>query len=253
MVKTASLTTELVTSAAVIEEMAATVLLIGEWLLKQQQQLAQQQRLLEEKQRQIEAQHKQIEELAEELDKLKNRSSKNSSTPPSQDQLKKPSDKAKRKKGKKRGLKYDHPGKTRNGFGQPDHVENLELDSCPVCGGEVEPVQEAPQKIQQVAELVTQPIEICEYRRSLYRCSSCGWLGYSPMPWGTLEGFSYGGRLCSVVGWLGYGGNLTWRKQEYFIEHILVRSPAAALTWNSNCKPFWTSRWLGDGPRMLKD
>ena len=88
MVKTASLTTELVTSAAVIEEMAATVLLIGEWLLKQQQQLAQQQRLLEEKQRQIEAQHKQIEELAEELDKLKNRSSKNSSTPPSQDQLK---------------------------------------------------------------------------------------------------------------------------------------------------------------------
>lgn len=221
MVKTTSLTTELVTSAAVIEEMAATVLLIGEWLLKQQQQLAKQQRLLEEKQRQIEAQNKQIEELAEELDKLKNRSSKNSSTPPSQDQLKKPSDKAKRKKGKKRGPKYDHPGKTRNGFGQPDHVENLELDSCPVCGGEVEAVQEAPQQIQQVAELVTQPIEICEYRRSLYRCSSCGWLGYSPMPWGTLEGFSYGGRLCSVVGWLGYGGNLTWRKQEYFIEHIL--------------------------------
>ena len=61
MVKTASLTTELVTSAAVIEEMAATVLLIGEWLLKQQQQLAQQQRLLEENQRQIEAQHKQID------------------------------------------------------------------------------------------------------------------------------------------------------------------------------------------------
>jgi hypothetical protein len=35
--------------------MANTVLLIGEWLLKQQQQLAIQQRLLEEKQRQIEA------------------------------------------------------------------------------------------------------------------------------------------------------------------------------------------------------
>ena len=25
----------------------------------------------------------------------------------------------------------------------------------------------------------------------------------------------------SVVGWLGYGGNLTWRKQEYFVEHVL--------------------------------
>ena len=29
------------------------------------------------------------------------------------------------------------------------------------------------------------------------------------MPLGVKEGFSYGGRLCSIVGWLGYGGNLT--------------------------------------------
>ena len=41
------------------------------------------------------------------------------------------------------------------------------------------------------------------------------------MPWGVKEGFSYGGRLCSIVGWLGYGGNLTWRKQEYFVEYVL--------------------------------
>ena len=41
------------------------------------------------------------------------------------------------------------------------------------------------------------------------------------MPLGIKEGFSYGGRLCSVVGWLGYGGNLTWRKQEYFVEYVL--------------------------------
>jgi hypothetical protein len=27
--------------------------------------------------------------------------------------------------------------------------------------------------------------------------------------------------LCSLIGWLGYGGNLTWRKQEYFIEYVL--------------------------------
>ncbi len=41
------------------------------------------------------------------------------------------------------------------------------------------------------------------------------------MPLGVKEGFSYGGRLCSIVGWLGYGGNLTWRKQEYFVEYVL--------------------------------
>ncbi len=66
-----------------------------------------------------------------------------------------------------------------------------------------------------------QPVEICEYHRLLYQCPKCGWSGYSPLPWGVKEGFSYGGRLCSIVGWLGYGGNLTWRKQEYFVEHVL--------------------------------
>jgi phage-related minor tail protein len=53
---------------AALEGMANTVLLIGEWLLKQQQQLACQQRLLEEKQRQIEEHQKQIEELTDAVD-----------------------------------------------------------------------------------------------------------------------------------------------------------------------------------------
>lgn len=201
--------------------MANTVLLIGEWLVKQQQQLKQQQRQIEKQQRLLEAQQQQIEELTDSLEKLKNRSSQNSSVPPSADQLKKPSDKSKRKRGKKRGPKYDHPGKTRNGFGEPDFVEKLELENCPNCGAEIEAVEGAPQKVQQVADLVEQPVEIREYHRPLYQCPKCGWTGYSPMPWGTKEGFSYGGKLCSIVGWLGYGGNLTWRKQEYFIEHVL--------------------------------
>jgi DNA-binding protein H-NS len=64
----------------------------------------------------IEEQQQEIEKLKEALDKLKNRNSSNSSTPPSADLLKKPSDKSKRKKGKKRGSKYDHPGKTRFGI-----------------------------------------------------------------------------------------------------------------------------------------
>jgi len=221
MLQTASLATLALTAAATLERMANTVLPIGEWLLKQQQQLKHQQRLLEEQQRQLETQQKQIEELTDSLDKLKNRSAQNSSIPPSAEQLKKRSDKSKRKKGKKCGPKYDHAGKTQNGFGEPDQVEKLELKNCPNCGSDqVEPVEGAPQKVQQVAELVQQPICIREYHRRLYQCPECGWTGYSPMPWGVKEGFSYGGRLCSIVGWLGYGGNLTWRKQEYFVEHV---------------------------------
>src|ERR687885_2569960 len=154
MLKTAALISQPLEIAIVIEEMAQTVVLIGEWLLKQQQQLKQQQRKLEEKQQLIEEQQQEIEQLKEALDKLKNRSSSNSSIPPSTDQLKKPSDKNKRKRGKNRGPKYDHPGKTRNGFGEPDRVIELQPDSCPVCQAAVESITVAPTKVQQVAELV---------------------------------------------------------------------------------------------------
>ncbi len=207
------------TAVAPTEEMATSVLMV-EWIVKQLQFLKEKQGQIESQQRQIEALLKENEQLKDSLDKLKNRSSSNSSTPPSQDLLKKPSDKSKRKKGKKRGPKYNHPGKTRNGFGTPDQVVPLEIEKCPVCGTSLERVEGAPQKVQQVAEVVEQPVEIREYRRPLYKCPQCGWSGYSSLPWGVKEGFSYGGRLCSIVGWLGYGGNLTWRKQEYVVEYV---------------------------------
>ena len=175
MTQTATLNTQPVNTVAL--EGVATNMLLVEWQVKLQQQLSLQQSLIEEQQQQIETQQKQIEQLEEELHKLKNRSSKNSSVPPTSDQLKKPSDKSKRSKGKKRGPKYNHPGKTWNGFGQPDQVEKLEMENCPVCGADVEPVEAAPEKVQQVAELVAQPIEIWEYHRLLYQCPNCGWSG----------------------------------------------------------------------------
>ena len=221
MLKTPALTSEPPEIAIAVEQMAQTMLSLAEWLLKQQQQLKQQQRKLAEKQQVIEEQQQQIEQLKEALSKLKNRSSSNSSIPPSADQIKKPSDKSKRKKGKKRGPKYDHPGKTRNGFGEPDRIIELQPARCPVCQAGVKALAAGPTKVQQVAELVEQPVEIREYRRSLCQCVDCNWSGYSQLPPSVIEGFSYGSRLCSVVGWLGYGGNLPWRKQEYFVEHVL--------------------------------
>jgi len=165
--------------------------------------------LVSKQQQQIEGQQQQIEKLLDELSKLKNRSSHNSSVPPSQDLLKKPSRKEAGKLGKKRGPKYDHPGSTRNGFGQANQIIRWSLETCPVCGRGVTVVEQAPLKVQQVAELVEQPIEIREYQRPKYHCDECGWSGYGSLPWGVKAGFSYGARLSSIVGWLGYGGNLT--------------------------------------------
>lgn len=176
--------------------------------------------LVLKQQQQIEAQQQQIEKLKDELSKLKNRNSHNSSVPPSQDLLKKQSRKDARKPGKKRGPKYDHPGSTRNGFGQVNQIVRLSIETCPVCGRGFTLVEQAPLKVQQVAELVEKPIEIWEYQRPKYHCDECGWAGYGPLPRGVKEGFSYGAKLSSVIGWLGYGGNLTWHKQIYVMESI---------------------------------
>ncbi len=147
MTPTAKLLTDPQFASTEMIEMATAVLTIGEWLVKQQQQLKSAQQQLEEQQRQIEALQKENEQLKDSLQKLKNRSSENSSVTPCADLVKKPSDKSKRTRGKKRGPRYDHPGKTRNGFGEPDRVEKLELNSCPVCGAEVDVVEDAPKKV----------------------------------------------------------------------------------------------------------
>ncbi len=84
---------------AIADEQLANNVFMIEWLVKAQQQLSLQQRLIDQQQQQISTQQQEIEKLKEERDKLKNRNSKNSSVPPSSDQLKKPSDKKKRKKG----------------------------------------------------------------------------------------------------------------------------------------------------------
>lgn len=160
-----------------------------------------------------------VEQLKEALRKLSNRNSDNSSQPPSSDAHKQKS-KAIKQRQKKQGPKYGHEGKTRNGFACVDHTVELELEQCPNCGSEVEPVSAAPVRWHQIAELVDKPVEVREYQRPQYECPICGWQGYAPLPLGCREDFSYGALLSSVVGWLGYGGHLSWNKQRYLVETI---------------------------------
>lgn len=132
---------------------------------------------------QYQSQKEQYEQLAqkvlaldEELKKLKTRTSKNSSQPPSQDNYQK---KKAVKTGKKKGPKYDHKGTTRNGFAGVDRQVKLTVCECPECGAGVSEVPGAVVKREQIAELVSKPVEVTEYERGLHQCSSCGWQGRS--------------------------------------------------------------------------
>ncbi len=70
-------------------------------------------------------------------------------------------------------------------------------------------------------EVVEQPVEIREYRRPLYNCPRCGWSGYSSLPQGmSKKDSAMGGDFVALSAGNGYGGNLTWRKQEYVVEYV---------------------------------
>ena len=163
---------------------------------------------------------KELEQLKEKLNKLNLRSSENSSQPPSQDGYKKKNKGFETKVKKKRGPKYGHEGTTRNGFEQVDNQIELNLEQCPVCSTPLDRVESAPVRRSQIAELVSQPVQVNEYQRPLYECPNCGWQGYADLPLGYREDFSYGALLSSLVGWLGYGGHLSWSKQRYLVETI---------------------------------
>ena len=179
---------------------------------------------LEQTNKRVETLQKELEEILEKLRKLSERSSQNSSQPSSADRFKKkskPKNFSNPPKGKKRGPKYGHSGKTRNSFKTVDQHVELTLESCPKCGTDLNRVGDVAPKINQIAELVSKLVEVWEYQRPLYECPECGWRGYAPLPIGCREDFSYGGMLSSLVGWLGYGGHLSWAKQRFLVEKIL--------------------------------
>lgn len=110
-----------------------------------------------------------IKALQNEMVRLKeslNLDSKTSSKPPSQDLLKKTEKKkpqpdadaseTKRKPGGQPG----HEGKTRKGFGRVDRIEILRPEVCPNCGGSQLAPEMVNVEVQQVAQLVANPIEI---------------------------------------------------------------------------------------------
>lgn len=113
----------------------------------------------------------QFETLSEKLKKVTGRSSETSSQPPSADGPKK-RNRAQQKPQRKRGPKSNHPGTTRNGFGWIDHTVLLEVERCPVCGGEVERQPKGTHR-QQVAERAPNLVEVWEYERPLCQCSAC--------------------------------------------------------------------------------
>jgi transposase len=145
--------------------------------------------------------HQQVAKLAEQVARLSKNSS-NSSKPPSSDIVKPP--KPNNTGGPRRqGGQPGHKGVARPLFrsDQIDRIEQLHPAACPCCRhGNLEPTGQV--KIQQVAELRANPLEVTEYRLHGCRCSACGKIVWAKTPPGVVEGQLFGPRLQALVAYM---------------------------------------------------
>ena len=163
---------------------------------------------------------KELAKLTEQVAKLSKNSS-NSSKPPSSDIVKPP--KPDTPKGPRRqGGQPGHRGVNRPPF-RPDQINQVEELHPPACphghDGTLEPLGEP--KIQQVAELRQDPLEITEYRLHGYRCSACGQILWPKLPPGVVEGQLFGPRLQALIAYMKGSLHVSYTGLEEFCSEVL--------------------------------
>jgi len=162
-----------------------------------------------------------IERLEEELAKARKDSS-NSSKPPSSDIVKPPKDKTSNGLGKQGGQR-GHPGVNRTPFGphQIDRIEELHpAGGCPHGhDAPLEPVGEP--KIQQLAKLRKDPLEIIEYRRYGRRCPICAEVVWAQLPAGVVEGQLFDWRLQALIAYMKGALHASYSNLQDFCRDVL--------------------------------
>jgi transposase len=165
--------------------------------------------------------------LAEQVAKLTqqvatlSKNSSNSSKPPSSDIVKPP--KPDNPKGPRRqGGQPGHQGVNRPPFRaeQIDRIEELHPRRCPHGhDAKLEPTGQS--KVQQVAELRENPLEITEYRLHAYRCSICGEVVWAELPPGVVEGQLFAPRLQALIAYLKGSLHASYTGLEEFCREVL--------------------------------
>jgi len=178
-------------------------------------------------QRRIAELEKQVAELLDQVAKLTeqvgrlSKNSSNSSKPPSSDIVKPP--KPKNPQGPRRqGGQPGHKGVTRSLFqaDQIDRVEELHPTRCPHGhDAGLEPTGQC--KVQQVAELRQDPLEITEYRLHACRCSICGELVWAELVPGVVEGQLFGPCLQALIAYMKGSLHASYTGLEEFCREVL--------------------------------
>lgn len=119
---------------------------------------------------------------------------------------------AKEEPKRKPGGQPGHEGKTRKGFKRIDRYQILRPQECPVCGGHEFVAEPVRVQLQQVAQLVEQPIEVVEYQQHSCECVHCGQIHTASWSESIVPGQDLGVSLQALLVWLGNYGHLSYEK-----------------------------------------
>ncbi len=160
-----------------------------------------------ENQKIIEQQTERIRKLEERIKSLEvilNKNSRNSSKPPSTDDLahKKPMPKSQRiKSGKKAGGQEGHVGTTQTMVSNPDETEIYTVKRCKNCGKNLEDEKAKDHERRQVFDIPPVTIKVKEHRAEIKICT-CGCINTADFPEDVKYPVQYGPRLAGLAVYL---------------------------------------------------
>jgi transposase len=167
--------------------------------------------------KQLSAHIKKLDARILELEEQVNKNSKNSNKPPASDGLTKAPAFA-RKRGRRRGGKVGHKGKTLELVATPDISLPLLPDVC-TCGHSLDKTKAVIGERRQVFDLPEPKLEVTEYQKLVCRCGRCGLEVSGIFPDQVKSRVQYGSGVRSLTTLLNCGFSMPVKKiQQLFVD-----------------------------------
>ena len=176
------------------------------------------------------AENKALRERLKQLEEQQAKDSRNSSKPPSSDELKKtknPSSEKRRRerkqgKGKKRnqGAQQGHQGSTLNPVKNPKHIEIHPVQFCQDCGHSLQDQAASDYESRQVFDLPPIQIEVTEHRAEIKECPHCDAINKAEFPKDVNAPTQYGPRVKSIAAYMKVYQLLPYKRSAEFFHDI---------------------------------
>ena len=185
---------------------------------------------------------KEIERLKVENTKLREiisrleKNSSNSSKPPSSDIVKPPKT-LKNKGNLKIGAQKGHKQNFRIPFdeAQIDKTIILKLETCPVCGKNLQ-TSDKPANIHQQVELVDKPYIVTEYQLPWYWCDHCKSFHTAKIPPDVKKVGLFGSKLMALSAYLKGRGHMSYKTIQAFLSDALLINVSTGFLAKQVCK-----------------